>query len=45
MFLNNIDCEIFTQWNLKKNLNIIQMINDYSIENIYDLIKQTQSML
>ena len=33
------------EWDMKKKLNLIQMINEYNVANKYDLIWQTYFML
>jgi hypothetical protein len=40
MFWNNTDCKSLrkVEWDLKIVSNLIQRINDYGVENKYDLI-------
>jgi hypothetical protein len=47
LFLNNIDYEIpvYGIKRFKKSLNIIKQINDYNVENKYNLTEHTLSML
>jgi hypothetical protein len=47
IFSNGIDCEIVIQGEMifENSLILIQIINDYSIKNKYNLIEQTHFML
>jgi len=47
LFFNNIDYEIpvYGIKRFKKSLNIIKQINNYNVENKYDLTEHTLSML
>jgi hypothetical protein len=48
LFSTSIDCEIFTQSGMRfeeKNLNLIQIINDYGVKNKHDLTKHAHYML